>query len=324
MKQHQRRFVSHSALATTAPTRPDHRTQAALTICAASFVTSAQDTTIKWLSTSYPFHEMQTIRCGTALACVTLFALREGGLRSLGVAQLPLVLLRGGLLGVASMLFYLAAAAMPYPEAVALYFTMPLLVTALAGLWGERVPMLRWLTVLAGFAGVVVILRPGTALFEPAALLALTAALLYAFGNVLTRPLADKIAAAPLAFWQNVLYLAVALALSAAFGTGTHHVTGHVSLDYLTRGWIVPSTSDLALIVALGVSTGLLMVLYTAAYRLAASSFVAPFEYTAMVWAVLFSLLFWRQLPGATAFIGILLIIGSGLFLLLKPDRKAA
>ncbi len=314
--KHKNPPMPHSTLAAPATATPDHRANAVLTICAAACLTSLQDTTIKWLSTSYPFHEMQTIRCLSALPVVLLFVLREGGLASLATPQLPMVVLRGLLLAIASVLFYLAAAAMPFPEAVALYFTMPLLIAGLAGpLLGEQVPLFRWLAVAIGFAGVVVILRPGTSLFEPAALFALASALCYALGNILTRPLAAA-GAAPLAFWQCLMYVAVAVGLASVFGTGALHTSGHVSLDYLTRGWLWAPLPDLLLIVALGLSTGILMVLFTLAYRLAESSFVAPFEYTAMFWAVLFSFAIWHQLPDATAFVGILLIAGSGLFLI--------
>lgn len=301
--------------------RPNHRTGAALAIGAASFISTLHDTIMKWMSGSYPFHQVQTIRCGIALICVGLYAVYVGNARSIRTQHWPLAALRGLLLGSASTLFYLAAVAMPLPEAVALYFTMPLFVAALAGPFlGERVSLERWLAVGVGFAGVATILRPGTSLFGPAALLALVAALLYAIGNAVTRPLSVKLAAAPLAFWQNAMYVAIALALSAAFGTGGLHTDRHVSLDYLTRGWVIPSTPDLVLMIGLGLATGLLMVLFTTAYHLAETSFVAPFEYSTMLWAVLFSFLVWRQLPDATALFGILLIAGSGLFLLARPD----
>ena len=307
--------MSPSAIST--PTRPNHRAPAALAIGTACFVSTLHDTVMKVMAGAYPFHQIQSIRCGVALVCVTAYAIVTGHAANIRTPHWPLAATRGLLLGAASTLFYLAAVAMPLPEAVALYFTMPLWVAVLAGPFlGERQSPARWLAVLVGFAGVATIIRPGTSLFEPAALLALAAALLYAIGNALTRPLATHLAAAPLAFWQNAAYVVIALALSAAFGTGKQHTSGHVSLDYLTRGWTTPSTSDLALMLGLGLATGLLMLLFTTAYRLAETSFVAPFEYSAMLWAVLFSFLVWHQLPDATAFVGILLIAGSGLFLI--------
>ena len=76
-----------------------------LAIGAACLVTSAQDSTLKWLSGSYPFPEMQTIRCGTALACVGAYAVAVGGAGSLATPRFGLVLLRGLLLAMASALF---------------------------------------------------------------------------------------------------------------------------------------------------------------------------------------------------------------------------
>ncbi len=301
--------------------RPDQRLVALVWVCAACFITSLQDVTIKWLSGSYPFHEMQTIRCGVALICIGVTAWQRSGVHSLRIPDFKLALLRGLLLAVASTLFYVAAAAMPYPEVVAMYFTMPLLVVPLAALFlKERIPIFRWLAVGTGFGGVLFILRPGTALFEPIAILALISALFYAFGNILTRPLASSSTAIPLAFWQTAMYFAVAMVLSLIFGGGDFRVTDHVSIDYLTRGWTLPTLSDLALISGLGITTGVLMVMYTHAYRLADSSFVAPFEFSSMIWAILFSFVVWHQLPGFFAVIGIALIMGAGIFLAMK-DR---
>lgn len=312
------------SIGTLEPLKLNQKPQALIAICTACFVTSLQDVTIKWMSGSYPFHEMQTIRCGVALICVLAWVVSTGGIRSLLIGQLPLALLRGALLAVASILFYIAAAGMKYPEAVAIYFTMPLIVVILAGVvMKEHVAGFRWAAVTIGFAGVLFILRPGSALFAPIALVALASALFYALGNVLTRPLSGRATAAPLAFWQTLMYFATAVLLSLVFGAGQLHITSSVSLDYLTRGWMWPSAMDLAIIVALGFSTAFLMIVFTHAYRLADSSFVAPFEFSAMLWAVLFSFGILHQLPDLIPVAGIALIMASGLFLAGK-DRSAS
>lgn len=301
--------------------RPNRRAVAALTICAAVAISALQDNLIKWISGDYPFHEMQTIRCLAAMPVVVFCMLWQEGFHALRVPRLGLVSLRGVMLSVASALFYLTAAAMPMPEAVALYFTMPLFVAALAGpCLGERVPLYRWFAVLIGFAGVVIMMRPGTGLFEPASVLGLLAALCFGTGHMMTRPLGSSVSAPTLAVYQNVYYIAVALALSLAFGPGWIDITVHPSLHYLTRGWIWPSVMDTLFICFLGTTTGILMVMFTLGYRLADSSFVAPFEYTAMVWVVLFSTLIWHQLPDSYALMGIGLVMASGLFIALM-DR---
>jgi drug/metabolite transporter (DMT)-like permease len=301
--------------------RTNAKLAAALTICAAVAISALQDNFIKWISGDYPFHQMQTIRCLAAMPMIVFCFLWGEGISAMRTQRLGLVLLRSLILATASVMFYLTAAAMPFPEAVALYFTMPLFIAALAGPFlGESVRLYRWLAVTAGFGGVVVMLRPGVGVFEPASLFGLTSALLYAAGHMMTRPLGAVISAQTLALYQNIMYIAVALFLSAVFGWGWIDTDLHPSLYYLTRGWVWPSLPDVLFICFLGTTTGILMVIITVAYRLADSSFVAPFEYTAMFWAVLFSYLIFGHLPDLWAVTGIALVLGSGLFMLIM-DR---
>ena len=295
----------------------DRRLTAALAIGSAACITSIQDVLIKWISGEYPFHQMQTIRCIAAMPIILVFLLWDDDMRALLTPRWALVSLRSLTYATASVLFYLAAAAMPFPEAVALYFTMPVLVALLAGpVLGEKVRWHIWGAALIGFAGVVVMVKPGSAVFNWSSLVGIGSATLSAFGHMMTRPLGRTIRAAPLAVHQNLGYIAIAGILAAVFGSGDLHVTGQPSIDYLTRGWVMPALDDLLFIMFLGSSTGLLMVLITLAYRLADSSFVAPFEYTAMFWAVLFSFIVFGDWPTLEAFIGIGLIAGSGLFML--------
>jgi drug/metabolite transporter (DMT)-like permease len=302
----------------------DHQPRAILAICSAAFVTNLQDTVIKAFSGSYPFHEMQTLRGFTAL-CIVIAVLiwREGGVVQLPAAILASVIARGLALSLASALYYLCAAAMPLPAAVALYFTMPIIIALLAGpVLGERVEGIRWLAVGVGFAGILVMLRPDAGVFEPAALFGLAAAGLYATGNLMTRSLASKISPLQLIFWQSLMYLVVPVALSAVFGRGTLEINSHVSLRYLTRGWVMPSERDLALFLVVGLGTAVLYWLYTAAYRLAQSSFVAPFEYSAMFWAAIFSFIAFGQIPGSGMIAGSALIAAGGLLLIWMDRRR--
>lgn len=300
---------------------PNRPLAAVLTVMSAAAITSVQDVSIKGISGDYPFHEMQTIRCASAMLVVVPVLLWGEPLKALWQFGWPRILGRGLLYAIASVCFYLTAAAMPFPEAVALYYTMPLLVAALAGpVLGERVPLYRWIAVGGGFAGILVMMRPGSGVFEPAALIGVTCATLYAIGHLITRSFVAGISTAVIAVHQNAMYLATAIAIALVFGWGGLEVSGHPSLVYLTRPWVWPTTPDLLLMAGVGLSTGLLMVLFTLAYRLAPSSFVAPFEYSSMFWAVLFSYLILGDVPDRTAMTGIALIVGAGLFMLLM-DR---
>lgn len=294
---------------------------AVLTVMSAAAITSVQDVSIKGISGDYPFHEMQTIRCASAMLVVVPALLWREPLRALWQGGWPRILGRGLVYALASICFYLTAAAMPFPEAVALYYTMPLLVAALAGpVLGEHVPLYRWIAVGGGFAGILVIMRPGSGVVEPAALIGVTCATLYAIGHLMTRRFVAGISTAVIAVHQNAMYLATGVLIALVFGWGGLEAQGHPSLVYLTRPWVSPTFADGLLMVGTGLSTGLLMVLFTLAYRLAPSSFVAPFEYSSMFWAVLFSYLILGDVPDRTAMTGIALIVGAGLFMLLM-DR---
>lgn len=301
--------------------RHDRKLAAFFTVLAAVGISSSQDTFIKYISGNYPFHEMQTIRCGVSMLVPLVYVAVTEGLGALAVRNWRLLSLRGFIFALASITFYLTAAAMSLPEAVALYFTMPLFVALLAGPFlGERVTLPRLLAVLLGFAGVIVMQRPGAGVFEPAALVGLSGSLFYAIGNMLTRPLGGTISAGVMGAYQSLFYFVTAAALALWFGPGGHEMTGHPSLVYLSRGWVMPATPDLALMLGLGVATGFLYILYSLAYRLADSSFVAPFEYTAMIWAIGLSFLVFGTLPDRYAVAGIAIIVAAGLFMLLA-DR---
>ncbi|MEZ5926020.1 MAG: DMT family transporter [Hyphomicrobiaceae bacterium] len=305
--------------------RPDRSVVAVLTILSAAAITSVQDVLIKWISGDYPFHQMQAIRCLAAMPIVVFALLWNEPIQRLWAEGWRQSLGRGLIYAIASVCFYLTATAMPFAEAVAIYFTMPLLVAALAGrVLGEWVPVHRWVAVVLGFAGILVMLRPGFRVFEPAALVGLLCALLYAVGHLLTRRMGLQVSTSVLAVHQNVMYLASAILISLVFGWGGFEMTSHPSLAYVSRPWVWPSLEDALFIMFLGASTGLLMVLFTLAYRLADSSFVAPFEYSAMFWAVVTSYVILGEFADLMSFIGMAMIVGAGLFMLVMDRYMGA
>lgn len=307
------------------------KTTAVVLILSAVLITTLQDTTLKGMSGAYPFHEMQTIRSLAAMPVVIGFLLYETrGLSALASTDWAYISLRSLVVAIASVCFYATAAAMPFPEAVALYFTMPLIVAILAGpLLGEPVRWYRLVAVVFGFLGVTIIVQPGSAVFEPASLLGIFCAVCYAIGNLMIGPLGPSVPTSVLAFYLNLFFLLTALILSLIFGFGWLETGGHASIAYLTGPWVMPTTWDLALLIAIGLSTGLLMILFTMPYRLAEVSFIAPFEYSAMLWAMLFSWLILGDIPGIKALAGNALIAGAGLFMLgmdryTSRDRRQA
>jgi drug/metabolite transporter (DMT)-like permease len=302
--------------------RPQQRLKGALMLTLAVLVGALQDAFIKDLSGKYPVYEMQLLRGGTAMLLIFAWIAATGGLRHLLGPRPGFLLFRSVVLAVASLTFYMALAAMQFADAVAIYFSMPLMIAALSGLViGESVPLRRWLAVIVAFAGVAIVVRPGTGLFNPASLIVLFSTLCYAIGLMLTRPLGMQVDSKVMALWQVGGFVVTAALLFLVFGNGAFHDPAHPSLSYLTAGWVDPPAGDLVRMLGFGVAAAAASFLYTLGYKLAAPSFVAPFEYSALLWAALWGFVFWGDIPHASTFAGAALIIGAGLWMVWRERR---
>lgn len=304
-------------------TRPDRKLAAALILSFGIGLTAVQDAFIKQLSGAYPFHQMQTIRCGLALLLIAAYLAARGGLNALALPPPWLLILRSFILALASALFYLGLAAISLTDSSAIYFTMPLMVVALSGaLIGERVHYSRWLAAAAGFAGVLLTIAPGSSVFEPASLVTLAATVFYAVGHMLARPLGDRVSVTVMAFYQCAAFVTVALVLAAIFGAGQAENDAHVSLSYLTRPWAMPSLRDAVILAGTAGATAVGMFVYSSAYRLAQPSFVAPFEYTSIFWAIAMGYIMFADLPRPATLSGAAMIVAAGLFLIWFERRS--
>ncbi|OJY27461.1 MAG: hypothetical protein BGP11_15480 [Rhodobacterales bacterium 65-51] len=298
-----------------------------LCLCSGIAVFSVQDLILKLLSGSYPLHQAMVIRSMTAMPLLFLLVLRDGGVATLVSPGWWRMAARGWLNFAAYTAYYLALAALPIASTVTLFFSAPLMITALSVVMlGARVGPLRWSAVALGFGGVVLMLRPGSALFDWAALLPVVAGLAYAMTMILTRIQGTRFTAPAMAFHGNVVFLFCALALSAVFGSGEMAQSGHASLDFLTRGWVMPPLRDLGLMALCGVIAAAGLTLLTQAYRIAPSSALAPFEYTALIWGVIYGWLVWGDWPDAIGWLGVAVICGAGLIVLWSEaqDQRSA
>lgn len=297
-----------------------------LCLTAGIAVFSVQDLILKLLSGDYPLHQAMVLRSLTAipfmLAIVRLF---DGSLRTLLSRGWPAMLGRGLLNFTAYTAYYLALAALPMATTVALYFTAPLIITVLSVIvLHEKVSARRWLAVVAGFAGVLIMVRPGGDLFDWAALLPVFCGFAYAASMILARTMGSRDTAAAMAFWGNLAFLLCGLALSAYYGTGQHAGDSHPSLAFLTRGWATPTGFDLFLMCACGAIAAIGLTLLTHAYAIGQSSVVAPFEFTFAFWGILWGWLFWSDLPDALGWLGIAIIIAAGVYVLRAEGTETA
>ncbi len=274
------------------------------------------------MSGQFSAYEAVIFRCLGSFPVLIVMLIHRGGFAQMVTPLLVRVLVRASILCVGYFTFVLSIAAMPIANAVAIYFTMPFFVAGLAGpLLGERVRVHRWLAIIAGFIGVLIMVRPGAGMFEPAAVLALISAFAYALGQTLGRPIAQQVPLAVIAMWQNIVYISTSLVLAVLFNSFDFSWLTHKSLMFLSRPWVWPNLHDGLILGAIGILAAFGMMLFASAYKYGESNFVAPFEYSAMIWAVAYGLLLFGDFPSGFTWAGAAVVVTAGITMLWR-DRK--
>ncbi|TPI49469.1 DMT family transporter [Mesorhizobium sp. B1-1-4] len=294
-----------------------------LSLCLGVLVFSLQDPLVKAVSGGYPVTEVMAIRAVVALPILIVLVHADVGLRAILSRRFGMLTMRAFIQFTSYTMYYLAIAALPLADAVALYFMAPLCIMVLAGPYlGERVSWQTLATVLIGLLGVVVMLRPGAGLFDWAALLSLGSAVLYGFSQLMARKIGDTESSTVMAFYQNGAYLAGAALVASLFWLAGINHAAHPSLEFLVRPWLWPTLPDFLKMAACGFVASAGMILLSQAYRMAPANRVATFEYTGILWSPLWGFLFFAEVPRSTTVIGAALIIGAGLLALNTGRRK--
>ena len=313
----------------TALTR-DRANLGILFILIGMFAISLNDLAIKQLSGAYPLHQIVFARSGIGILFSLVLVQWEGGWSILKTTQPGLQALRGILIVIANMSFFLALAVLPLADATALFFAAPLFITVLSiPLLGERVGILRLSAVLVGFAGVVIMQRPWAGTEELSVtrlvlLLPVLSALTYALNQVLTRKLGAVSKASALAVYIQATFIVVSLGFYLVAGDGryTEHFD-NASMHFLLRAWILPQDGDWWIFLGLGLNSAIIGYCLSQAYRMADAATVAPFEYIGLPLAIFWGYVVFGDLPVFEVWIGIVLILGSGLFVFLRERQKA-
>jgi drug/metabolite transporter (DMT)-like permease len=258
------------------------------------------DLCAKWLLVDYSLPQFVFLRSIFGLLFFLFTARFYGGLGSLKTKRWPWHLLRTLLATGAMFGFFFGLSRMPLVNALTIAFTAPLFVTGLSvPLLGEHVGWRRWLAVIVGFLGVLIVLRPGQGMFTPAAIGVIVAALCYA-GLALT--------ARKLAMTESSFSLAV------------YVVTGPllVSASLISDNYTAPTAGGWFFFMLAGLCSALAWIGIVGGYRRAPPAMLAPFEYTALIGAAIAGYLIWDEVPDIWVITGGLVIISSGLFIVYR------
>jgi len=285
---------------------------------------SLNDVGIKFLSDSYALHQVIFIRSTIGMLIFLGFIMPlSGGLALIRTRRLKMHLLRGICVVFANMCLFLGLAAMAIADAVAVFFVSPLVITIFSVIFlRETVGARRWAAIAVGFIGVLVIVRPGTAAFQLASLLPVAAATLYAVIHIVARKIGGTESAATMAFYIQATFIVASVIFGVTLGHGNFAGSGHPSLEFLLRPWGPVAAGDWPLFGLLGLTGVLGGFFISQAYRLSEAAFAAPFEYVAMPMAIMWGVTVFGTWPAPTAWAGIALIIGSGLYLLWRETAK--
>ena len=303
-------------MSSVADTRPASMVGAAWALLAV-LCFSTNDAFIKFLSGDYPLHQVVLLRSFVGLAVLMAVVVPlSGGYGALRTRRPGMHLVRGLCVVFANMCFFLGLAALPLAEAVAVFFVAPLLVALASVVFlGETVGPRRWAAIAVGLVGVVVVLRPGTEAFRPAALLPLCAACGYTGLHILTRRIGATETAPMLAVSIQVVFLASSGAIGLALGHGGFAGSGHPSLEFLLRAWHWPEPADLGIMAGVGAASAVGGYAIGQAYRLSEAALVAPVEYAALPLALFWGIAVFGEWPDTPALLGIGLILLAGLVL---------
>ena len=293
-----------SAIDAPVAARQNHVVHGILFMIAATVMFAISNALAKWVVAIYPVGEVMFARSLTSCIVASAFMLPVTGLSVFATRRVRAHLARGLSQAISQTFTVLAFSLMPLAGATAINFSAPLFSGLVSVLWlKERAGAARWGTLVAGFAGVLVVLRPGADSIQLGALFALANAVMYGSVTVAVRGMSKTESANTLLMWQLVC-----LAVMHSF--------------LLVFGFRCPTLPHAGLLVSSGVANAAAQYLWTRALHAAPATAVSPFYYFLLVWTMVLGFLVWGDVPTASLLIGSGIVVASGLFLLYQEAHR--
>jgi len=282
--------------AKVAPARADRPFRGIALILASTVFLGASDVTAKYLSATLPSIEIAWIRFLVFALIMVPAMVPRSPVYSLRTGQPGLQLLRGAALLSSSLFFISGLRFLPIAEASATGFVSPLFVTALSILFlGERVGLRRWLATAIGLIGVMIILRPGTSAFHPAAFFPLVSALGWACTLIMTRVMSGREHASTIMTYSSIAGVIILTAL-------------------VPFVWVMPTWHDILFGILIGIASTAGQWIVVLAFRYADASVLAPFSYSQLLWVSILGFLVFGEVPDVWTITGAIFIVASGLY----------
>jgi S-adenosylmethionine uptake transporter len=275
-----------------------------LLMIAGDFMFALNDAMGKWLVASFSVGQVVAIRSIGAFIVLGPMMARQGAGKLLNIERPWLQVLRVIATTADTACFYAAVVYLPLADVMSFYMAGPIYVAALSHfLLGEKVGWRRSLAILVGFCGVIIMLKPSSAAFSASSFFALVGSVAFAFAIILGRRLRGT-SDTTLVTWQTLGTLVVGAVLTIG-------------------NWQTPNAFDLGAMLLLGIVSCIAHLLITRALKLAPASTLAPLHYTLLLWAVVFGLIFFGDVPGPRILIGAAIVVLAGLFIFHRQNTVA-
>ncbi|MEM7748009.1 MAG: DMT family transporter [Pseudomonadota bacterium] len=262
------------------------------------------DAISKWLTVIYPVSEFIFVRGSFAVLTVLIFVAFSGGLAQLRLVSVKGQIARSAAQAIGTLLLVSTLGFLPLATVTALLFASPIMMAALSGpMLAEHVSWQRWSAILLGFAGVLIMVQPGTDSFQLLMVVPLLGALALSIRDLLSRSLARTETATSILFMGVLGQMLVGL------------VAIPIEAGPVKGDWRPIEPFHFAVLAASGCVSGCGQFLVVQAFRNAEASLLAPFKYSTLLWAVAIGFVFWGEIPSPVVLVGAGLVMLSGLYM---------
>ena len=271
-----------------------------------SAVLVTSDAVSKILTETYPVWQVLTLRHVGALVAILIYARFVTGWEALRVNYWPGQILRGAIFFVTAIFVIWSLQVLPLPTFTAIVFSGPFFVAALSvPLLNEQVGWRRWMAILVGFTGMLIIVRPGAQNFQWLLILPICAAICAAFRDIITRKISRSETSIAILFWSTI-------------------IVTFASLLAIPLGWNRLSWEDAGLFFINGILNAGAHFLIIEALRYGEAALISPFRYSALLWSILFGLVIWNHIPDTWVFVGSAVIAASGIYMIKRESHLTA
>ena len=284
---------------------------------------SIHDSFIKVLSTDISLIQIQFVRSSIAVLTILIYLklTKQPFVFRTGYPFLTLV--RGLLSFFGYSAFYLAQSKMPIANISVLFLTSPFFITIISiYFFDSRVGWRRWLAMVIGFCGVIFICSPEGGQLNLYYVIPVLVAVAYALSVILAKKTADKDTLYQTIVFQHLIAGSIAAVLGLTFGDGRFDNEKYSEIEFVVRAWSLGDPSIMLSLIGLSVvgvgGFGFLL----QAYRIADPAVVSPYEYTFLIWMVLWGYLIWGDIPSVIEATGMLLIVGAGVYMFYREQIR--